>query len=257
MRLGALSPASDEPAKAALQITFITICFGAAINFGIIIAIGKFTRNLGCKEKKIGDDLMIYEKNRLILPLVCCAIVSVATFSGIGIAAITGQLAVTPDNGESFLASDELKKRKGAAAETALSVPNPTHVGLTRSAVRNAGEGDKPMILRVSQRFSQTLAPPCSNCGVVDSIERHDLQMPTSAAAASGGSTNTFNASVLAGSNRSVYAASRDSTDVATSFIVRLRMEDGSLRTIYEHQRPKFSVGEKVKLINGSVVSMG
>ena len=208
---------------------------------------------------------MSSEKNRLILPLACCAIVSVATFSGIGIAAITGQLSVSPEKAELFSSSDGLTKRKGAGADTAETVPGPTHVGLTRSAVRNASEGDKPMILRVSQRFSQTLAPPCTSCGIVDSIERHDLHMPSSRSAtnglASGANTtgnagNAFGASVLAGSNRSVYAGGREDDGVATSFIVRLRMEDGSLRTIYEHQRPKFSVGEKVKLINGSVVSM-
>lgn len=224
-----------------------------------------FTRNLGHRYKKIGDDLMSSETNRLIFPLACCAIISVATFSGIGIAAITGQLAVSAEKGELFSSSDELTRRKGAETNAAASVPSPTHVGLTRSAVRNASERDKPMILRVSQRFSQTLAPPCASCGVIDSIERHDLQMPSSRSTANGSASganttgnagSAFAASVLAGSNRSVYAAGHDGDSVATSFIVRLRMEDGSLRTIYEHQRPKFSVGEKVKLINGSVVSM-
>lgn len=206
---------------------------------------------------------MSNEKNRLILPLACCAIVSVATFSGIGIAAITGQLAVSPENGELFSSSAELNKRKNAGDKAATSIPRPTHVGLTRSAVSGAEEGDKPMIMRVSQRFSQTLAPPCSRCGVVDSIERHDLHMPGSqsaanhaAGAASQHSSSAFTASALAGSNRSVYAAGRNGGDSAASFIVRLRMEDGSLRTIYEHQQPEFSVGEKVQLVNGSVVSM-
>lgn len=208
---------------------------------------------------------MVSENNRLILPLACCAIVSVATFSGIGVAAITGQLTVTPGNAELFLSNDELTKQKDLTTGAGVSVPSPTHVGLTRSAVRNATERDQPMIMRVSERFSQTLAPPCSSCGVVDSIERHDLHMPTSSSTVNGlpsgrnntgNASNTFTASVLAGSNRSVYAAGRDGDGVATSFIVRLRMEDGSLRTIYEHQRPKFSVGEKVKLINGSVVSL-
>jgi hypothetical protein len=34
-------------------------------------------------------------------------------------------------------------------------------------------------------------------------------------------------------------------------------MEDGSVRTIYEHQLPKFSIGEKVQLVNGAVVTVG
>jgi hypothetical protein len=200
---------------------------------------------------------MSHQKTRLMLPLACCAIVSVTTFSGIGIAAITGQLPVSAENNPSFLAKDELKKREGLGNQAVTSTLSPTHVGLTRSAT----EGDKPMILH----SGQTLAPLCSTCGVVDSIEQHDLQMPTSRAttqhlaAATTGMSNTgqaFAASVLAGSNRSVYSERPNRADIATSFIVRLRMENGSLRTIYEHQPPEFSVGEKVKLINGSVVSM-
>ncbi|MGH2349337.1 MAG: hypothetical protein ACRDFT_07735 [bacterium] len=53
---------------------------------------------------------------------------------------------------------------------------------------------------------------------------------------------------------------SEDPTDAGggaqvASFVVRVRMEDGTVRTIYEIQRPRFSVGERVRLINGSIVS--
>jgi hypothetical protein len=197
------------------------------------------------------------ERNRLIFPLACCAIVSVATFSGIGIAAITGQLAVSSDKSVLYTSDDELSKRIKAGEKATAEIPRPTHVGLTRSAMNNGGDGDLPKILRVSQRFSQTLKPTCSRCGVIDSIEPHALQMPDPQGPANVGGSGAFGASMFTGGNRSVYAADPGNGDVATSFIVRLRMEDGSLRTIYENQRPKFSVGEKVQLINGSLVSMG
>ncbi len=197
------------------------------------------------------------KRDRLIFPLACCAIVSVATFSGIGIAAITGQLAVTPEKDALFSSNDDLNKRISAGEKAAASVPGPTHVGLTRSALRDAEDSGKPTIIRVSQRFSQTLKPACSRCGVVDSIEPHALQMPASQGTGNIISAGSFSTAGLSGTSQSTYAAARsDSSDVATSFIVRLRMEDGSLRTIYEHQRPKFSIGEKVKLVNGSLVSM-
>ena len=197
------------------------------------------------------------ERNRLIFPLACCAIVSVATFSGIGIAAITGQLAVSPDKSVLYSSDDELSKRIKAGEKATAEVPRPTHVGLTRSAVRDGENNDLPKILRVSQRFSQTLKPTCSRCGVIDSIEPHALQMPDSQVPANVGGGGSFGGPLLTGANRGVYSADSASDNVATSFIVRLRMEDGSLRTIYENQRPRFSVGEKVQLINGSLVSMG
>lgn len=197
------------------------------------------------------------ERNRLIFPLACCAIVSVATFSGIGIAAITGQLAVNADKSVLYTSDDELNKRIRAGEKATAEIPRPTHVGLTRSAMHNGGKGDLPKILRVSQRFSQTLKPACSRCGVIDSIEPQVLQMPGSqGATANVSSGGLYGAPLLSGANRSVYAADPGKGNVATSFIVRLRMEDGSLRTIYENQRPRFSVGEKVQLINGSLVSM-
>jgi len=197
------------------------------------------------------------ERNRLIFPLACCAIVSVATFSGIGIAAITGQLAVSPDKSVLYTSDDELSERIKAGEKATADVPRPTHVGLTRSAMRDGENNDQPKILRVSQRFSQTLKPICSRCGVIDSIEPHALQMTDSQVPANVGGGGAFGAPLTTGANRGVYAAGSNGDNVATSFIVRLRMEDGSLRTIYENQRPRFSVGEKVQLINGSLVSMG
>jgi hypothetical protein len=81
--------------------------------------------------------------------------------------------------------------------------------------------------------------------------------MPAAQGTANIISAGSFSTAGLSGASQSTYTgAHSDNSDVATSFIVRLRMEDGSLRTIYEHQRPKFSIGEKVKLVNGSLVSM-
>jgi hypothetical protein len=204
--------------------------------------------------------------NRLIHPLACCAILSVATFSGIGIAAITGQFSVASSTVELFRSISEQDNRKGTAEAPTVPVAKPTHVGLTRSAVNGADESGKPMILRVGGRFSETLKPVCDRCGVVQSIERHQLQTPIKRAfngvfdmnvRDNSASTERFPVSILAGSNRNAYSAGSRKYEGSTSFIVRLRMEDGSLRTIYEHQHPKFSVGEKVQLVNGAMVSMG
>jgi hypothetical protein len=41
------------------------------------------------------------------------------------------------------------------------------------------------------------------------------------------------------------------------SFVVIVRMENGTLRTIHENQRPPFSIGERVKLVNGTVIPLG
>ncbi len=203
------------------------------------------------------------EKTRLFLPLACCAVFSAATFGGIGVAALTGQIAVSSTQGNFVSSVEKLNRVDVSKRAVTAAIATPTHVGLTRSAIRDAGDGDKPMVLRVGQRFSQTLAPPCSRCGVIDSIERHELQMPTArsatgrfemAHARDNSDSASLRGSMLENSPRSTNFGS--DREMAISFIVRLRMEDGSVRTIYEHQPPKFSVGERVKLENGSVISL-
>jgi len=209
------------------------------------------------------------ERNRLIRPLACCAILSVATFSGIGIAAITGQLSVGSDNSELFRPSSRQDSQDAAKAvkeEPAAPTFMPTHVGLTRSAVNGADASIKQAKLRDGRRRAQTTKSECDRCGVVQSIERHDLLIPIKRTQIgpfkvtvenSNASDERFPVPMLASSNRNSYNANSRKYDGATSFIIRLQMEDGSLRTIYEHQLPKFSIGEKVQLVNGAVVSVG
>jgi len=209
------------------------------------------------------------ERNRLIRPLAFCAILSVATFSGIGIAAITGQLSVGSDNSELFLPSSRQDSQEAAKAvkeEPAAPTFMPTHVGLTRSAVNGTDASIRQAKLRDGKRSNEIAKTGCDRCGVIQSIDRHDLPMPikhTQIGPFTVGIENTnateerFPVPMLARSNRNSYNGNNRKYDGATSFIIRLRMEDGSLRTIYEHQLPKFSIGEKVKLVNGAVVSVG
>jgi hypothetical protein len=34
-------------------------------------------------------------------------------------------------------------------------------------------------------------------------------------------------------------------------------MENGTVRTIYESERPSFNIGERIKLVNGAVIRIG
>ena len=42
-----------------------------------------------------------------------------------------------------------------------------------------------------------------------------------------------------------------------TGFVVTVHMENGTVRTIFESERPPFDIGERVKLVNGSVIRLG
>ena len=201
-------------------------------------------------------------KNRLLYPLVLGAVVSVATFSGIGVAAITGLLPVTQNGfGPLFPVSDADDSRNLSDPPATAA---PVHVGLTRQSGSDPVKPTKPFQYRLGQRVDPAKRV-CETCGVVQSIEQREKVIQTALGGASiagglasallGGGDTRY-AAMVAGISAGVYDDAAD-TGKNASYIVRVKMEDGSFRTIYENQRPPFSIGERVRLINGSVVSVG
>ena len=101
-------------------------------------------------------------------------------------------------------------------------------------------------------------------CGVVHSIEPRAQAAAAENGALGGGvaagslikSVQNRRSAIVAGTGDALVLGNQEPGDLA-SYIVRVRMEDGSFRTIFEHQRPPFSVGEKVRLINGSIITVG
>jgi hypothetical protein len=195
------------------------------------------------------------QKNHLLYPLIAAAVVSVTTFSCLGIAAITGHLSVGEGSADPFFAFTP--GATGAAQVIAPPSPlGPMHIGLTRQSGTEPNQATRPFGFRPGQRIAP---PPCSTCGVIQSIE------PRSRTAA--GDDSTANAIAIpmhiAALNTSDADPANDTAVAASgnagiiSFVVRVKMTDGTVRTIYESQRPRFSVGERVRLINGSLMSMG
>ncbi len=142
-------------------------------------------------------------RNRLLLPMMGLAALSVLIFSGIGVAALTGSLEL-----------------KGPSAEGDFRV------------VRNATP-DKARLAATAQ------AGACLNCGVVQSIERSAAEELTGAM---GGPLVTRAPGTTPAKRPSI-------------FVVRLRMDDGSLRVIQELFAPAFSVGPRARVRNGLVLA--
>ena len=198
-------------------------------------------------------------RNRLLFPLILAAISSVATFSGIGIAAITGHLSVSQGGFELFLPTAMAEQRFAAVV-----IPTPvdtSYKGLTRQSGNHPVPVTKPLEYQRGQRLNQA-KKSCATCGVVQSIEPRVQQASNEPDAALNGAMSGFNsggkvlnAALMSAGNGSVYG-DKQMQDPG-SYVVRVRMEDGSFRTIYEHQRPPFSIGERVKLVNGSVITNG
>lgn len=156
-------------------------------------------------------------RSRLLFPLMVAAALSVVVFSGIGVAAITGNLPLARTGNP---AGDFSFKGSKAAAKA---------------------KGDKALHLSSHE---------CTTCGRVQSIE---AMTPDALAAASGGPLVMRDPNGSSASNLSA----PDTSNSSNGFVVKLRMDDGTMRVIQEHIKPRFSVGQRVRLMNGLVLTIG
>ncbi len=188
------------------------------------------------------------QKNPVITPLVIAATLSVIAFSGIGVAAITGHLSITHSGLNPF---SSFSKIPASGIIQAPAFPTEGHEGLTRNRGETLAEG-KPVNFQFGARVPAR-KPGCRDCGVVDSIIPGRARPPApgiirSLAAGSEGATILK----VAGQTGDEQEGSR-----TVGFVVTVHMENGTVRTIYETERPAFNIGERIKLVNGSVIRLG
>lgn len=179
-------------------------------------------------------------KNRLLPVLTIAAAASVIGFSGIGIAAITGHLSIARSSLNPFSAFGGVTTLPTSGSHRVRS--SLSHEGLTRSTGETSAQG-KPVNFRPGARLP-TRKGSCPDCGVVDSIKSQQA-----------GSEEVKPAAQLGTTGRA-YKMAREKLS-SFSFVVIVRMENGTLRTIHENQRPPFGIGERVKLVNGAVIPLG
>jgi len=197
----------------------------------------------GFRQKKNNTRTTMDRKSHLLLPLLAAAAASVVTFAGIGVAAITGHLSMNP------VGTPPVAK---VADDT--PAPPPVVEPRPKASSGRSPAAAKPIEFRPGTRIA-TRKAKCDDCGVVDSIrarevEGNGLMRP----AFQRGSPEQARPPAGIG-----YAALNRTSEsrVSVNFVVTVRMEDGTVRTIYENQRPPFRIGERVRLVNGAVIPMG
>lgn len=170
------------------------------------------------------------ESKKLLYPLMVIAAISVILFSIVGIATMTGKIPKAE--------SENLSAARSSAA--------PGH----RTA---------------------TVASTCSNCGVVESIRMTEIRGQGSGLGAvtggvvggilgnqvGGGDGRTV--ATLLGAAGGAYVGNNVERESKKSsrYVIRVRMDDGTVRTLYQAYQPAVNIGEKVKVINGSVAALG
>lgn len=192
------------------------------------------------------------QKNRLLTPLVIAAALSVVAFAGIGVAAITGHLSITQLSPNPLAGLLGMSKLSPAIVTPAVKIK-----AMGRDPARSA---NKPLDFRPGSRVAAKKSK-CGDCGVVDSIRAKEVEKRGVIVAGLGDARSPDDTMRASGRSSGLTYAALNGTGsearIAVNFVVTLRMEDGTVRTIYENQRPPFSIGERVRLVNGSVIPLG
>ena len=164
---------------------------------------------------------------KLLYPAMVIAAIAVTLFSLLGIATMTGLLP----------------QAHSAADLAGAGVPPGSHAGAVA-------------------------APPCSSCGTVESINLVESKGQGSGVGAvvggvagallgnTMGQGNGRTAMTLVGAGGGAYAGNEieKNTHKTSSYRIRVRLENGELRTVYQRNPPTVAVGDRVKVVNGAVI---
>ena len=182
-------------------------------------------------------------RNGLLYPMLLIAAVSVIIFSALGVASLTGLIPAAQSN-----SVQQPEPRPNKQPQSVQPPAKPARAAPVRIA-----------------------ATACDNCGVVDAINAVEVKGEgTGLGVVAGGVTGALlgnqigrgsgnTVATIAGAAGGAFAGNEIEKNMkkAVRYQVRVRMNDGTYRTTYQSTAPAFSVGEKVKVVNGQVVSLG
>ena len=196
-------------------------------------------------------------KNGILYPMLVVAAVSVIIFSAFGVASLTGLIPTAQ--------SDSMQQPESQPKMQPHSVQQPG------SRPKTQPQSVQPPAKPARAAPTRIGAAACDNCGVVDAINAVEVKRQGSglgmvAGGVTGallgnqigrGSGNTV--ATIAGAAGGAFAGNEIEKNMkkAVRYQVRVRMNDGTFRTTYQSSAPAFSVGEKVKVVNGQVVAAG
>jgi outer membrane lipoprotein SlyB len=185
------------------------------------------------------------KRSGILYPMMLIAAVSVIIFSVVGIATMTGLIPNARSGGEPAAAS-------GSASGSGQSAASAPSAKSTRPRLAASGAG-------------------CTDCGVVESIRAVERKGQGSGLGAvaggvlggilgnqvGGGSGRT--AMTVVGAGAGAYAGHEVEKNMnkAVSYQVRVRMNDGTLRTFHEAAQPALAIGQKVRVTERGVVANG
>ena len=189
-------------------------------------------------------------------PMVIAACSAVVLVCAVGTAAIMGWI---PTSSARNAETSNLVQPEAIAPVTA-PVKAPAVV---RAPARNTSYGES--------NSARQVAATCSNCGVVESTREITTAAQGSGVGAVGGAVvgGVLGHQVGGGRGRDVatvlgalggaFAGNHIEGQVKAShsYEIVVRLDDGSIRTLHQSEQPGWQAGDRVKVVNGAVRSIG
>lgn len=200
-----------------------------------------------------------------IHPLVAAAAVGVLLVSLVGVAAMTGILPNSNSESsqkEAIVALEKEAADKAAEAQVAEDKANQARKEADErqvAASKAANQAKSNSSTKVAQ------AQICYNCGRIESVRAVQTQAKPSGVGVVGGAVvggllgnqigngNGRSLATVAGAVGGGYAGNEieKRTRTATTYQVRVRMEDGKMRTFPYDNQPNWSEGDRVRVVDG------
>lgn len=196
-------------------------------------------------------------------PMVLIAAVAVTVFSLLGSAAITGLIpSAHSEKQEVAMATSSPEKTDSAISGHSTTAGNQDKAA-SGTSKNMANDQIKPQ----QPKHSADNIPACANCGTIVSIQtlQHEGEGTGLGAVAGGvagglvgnqiGKGNGNTLMTILGLGGGAYAGHTIEKKMksTTDYIIKVRMEDGSYRTITQHDQPKYAVGDQVKVRSGQL----
>ncbi len=201
-------------------------------------------------------------------PLIAIAAVAITLFSLVGVGMMTGVIP-SSSSSDNLKREAEAKTAQTQAAKTAAPAArnhtHPTPTAPRKPATQTASNEPAP---RPVPAQPVVVARVCHECGVIDSVKVVAQKGEASGLGAVGGAVVGGLVGTQIGSGRGTTAATvigaaggalagnevEKRVKSSRQYTVTVRMDDGNFRNFNFEGEPGYSVGEKVKVLDGRLV---
>ncbi len=199
-------------------------------------------------------------------PMVLTAAVAVTIFSILGSAAITGLIPSAHSSRQEF--TPMVTNSAGSGRSDHEETPFKSAITETKPHEGKAAARAEHVPLKQAAN-SREAATTCKVCGVIESIRTVEREGDASGLGAVAGGVaggvlgnqigkgNGNTLMTILGIGGGAYAGHTIEKNMksSTAYVVKVRMEDGSYRSVTQPNQPDFTVGDHVRVVSGHLTS--